>query len=179
LTAIQRWVIDTLRKHVVNPLGERKHPNWETPDLLFKICHAEFHFNLDVCANEKNHKVIPWLGPGGTIEDGLEANWMGHTCWMNPPFDNIHKWMEKAHYEWSRGDGHTLVVALVPASTETKWFIDFATKAFEIRYLTPRVPFIDEHGVAMAGNPHPSCLVIFRGNLYGFPVKTIYNWRWQ
>lgn len=35
--------------------------DWETPPALFKALDDEFHFTLDVCANERNHKCARYL----------------------------------------------------------------------------------------------------------------------
>jgi hypothetical protein len=76
---------------------------WATPQDLFDELNAEFHFTLDACANELNHKVANYY----TIEqDGLAQEWVG-TVWMNPPYGRvIGAWMRKA-YE-SAGGGQPL-----------------------------------------------------------------------
>jgi hypothetical protein len=72
---------------------------WATPQDLFDELDAEFHFTLDACANELNHKVANYY----TVEqDGLAQEWTG-TVWMNPPYGRvIGAWMRKA-YESSGG----------------------------------------------------------------------------
>lgn len=47
---------------------------WATPQELFDILDSEFHFNLDPCANETNHKCARYF----TKEtDGLSQTWGG------------------------------------------------------------------------------------------------------
>ena len=126
--------------------------DWETPQSLFDELDAEFHFALDVCATDANHKAPAWYTPK---VDGLKKRWRG-VCWMNPPYGReIGKWMRKAYAE-SR-DGAT-VVCLVPARTDTAWWHDYAIKG-EVRFLRGRLRFVGAKNCA----PFPSAIVIFRG----------------
>lgn len=55
----------------------RKSDEWETPDAFFQDLDKEFHFDLDACATEENHKCDRYF----TIEqDGLSQNWGGAAC---------------------------------------------------------------------------------------------------
>lgn len=66
---------------------------WATPEYLFKELDREFHFTLDVCADETNHKCEHYFSKE---IDGLSQPWDG-VCWMNPPYGReIGKWVEKA-----------------------------------------------------------------------------------
>ena len=72
---------------------------WATPRYLFDVLDKEFHFDLDVCADESNHKCARFFTKE---QDGLAQEWKG-VCWMNPPYGRtIGAWMKKA-YESSRG----------------------------------------------------------------------------
>lgn len=47
---------------------------WTTPQDVFDILDKEFHFNLDPCATDKNHKCDKYF----TREiDGLSQKWGG------------------------------------------------------------------------------------------------------
>lgn len=55
-------------------LMSSKSNEWETPQDLFNLLDAEFHFNLDPCATDKNHKCDKYY----TIaDDGISKNWGG------------------------------------------------------------------------------------------------------
>lgn len=59
-------------------------PEWETPQDFFDKLDQEFHFDLDIAANDNNHKCVRYY----TKEmDGLanQANWGGR-IWCNPPY---------------------------------------------------------------------------------------------
>lgn len=67
---------------------------WATPQDLFDRLDAEFHFTLDVCADETNRKVAKYFDKAA---DGLAQDWTRDVCWMNPPYGReIPKWVRKA-----------------------------------------------------------------------------------
>jgi len=77
---------------------------WATPWYLFDALDREFHFTLDVCADESNRKTARYYD---RAIDGLSQPWEG-VCWMNPPYGRtIGQWVRKA-YESARGgsDGY-------------------------------------------------------------------------
>ena len=56
---------------------------WATPQDFFDELNAEFHFDLDPCANAENHKCELYF----TKElDGLAQDWQGRTVFCNPPY---------------------------------------------------------------------------------------------
>lgn len=133
---------------------------WPTPQEFYNALHAEFDFILDPCATPENAKCPAYFTRG---DDGLSRPWFGRV-YMNPPYGReIGAWMEKAWNESRRG---VLVVCLVPARTDTKWWHDFAMKAREIRLVRGRLRF----GEATAGAPFPSAVVIFDPACSGPPV---------
>lgn len=75
----------------------------------------------------------------------------------NPPYSQIGKWVEKAYREGTK-DG-TLVVLLIPARTDTRYFHDFILHRSEVRFIRGRLKFGDQKNSA----PFPSMVVIFRG----------------
>ena len=125
---------------------------WATPQYLFDQLDREFHFDLDVCADETNHKCARYFDRS---MNGLEQEWTG-TCWMNPPYGReIGKWFEKANLS-ARGGG-AVVVCLLPARTDTRWWRDHVMEATELRFIQGRVRF----GNADTGAPFPSVIAIF------------------
>ena len=128
---------------------------WSTPQDFFDKLNDEFHFTLDVCATVENAKYKKYY----SIEegnDGLWCAWNG-VCWMNPPYGRvIGQWMRKAYNSSVHGDA--IVVCLVPARTDTKWWHDYAMKG-EIRFIRGRLKF----GGHKDSAPFPSAVVIFRG----------------
>lgn len=54
-----------------------KTDQWATPQSFFEELDAEFHFNLDPCADEENHKCAEYFTKQ---QDGLKQNWGGGTA---------------------------------------------------------------------------------------------------
>ena len=126
---------------------------WGTPQATFDELNAEFGFTVDVCAIPENAKCKQFFTPD---IDGLSQDWRGNICYMNPPYGKqIKKWVEKAHIESQKG---AVVVALLPARTDTGWFHDHVKGKAEIRFLRGRLYFNDADGRA----PFPSMVVVWR-----------------
>ena len=131
----------------------RKSDEWSTPQHLFDSLNEEFHFDLDPCATEQNHKCEKYF----TLDqNGLEKSWGGYKVFCNPPYSSIAKWVEKAYKEAQKEN--TIVVMLIPSRTDTKYFHDFIYHRSEIRFVRGRLKFGDSPYNA----PFPSMIVIFR-----------------
>ena len=135
---------------------------WATPQAFFDKLNDEFHFTLDVAADETNHKCKRYYDKS---IDGLSQPWATHerereravVVWCNPPYGReIGKWVEKAYTESLNG---ITVVMLLPARTDTKWFHNFIYGKAEIRFVRGRLKFGDSKNSA----PFPSMVVVFRG----------------
>ena len=162
---------------IVTPKDE-----WQTPQWLFDLLDNEFHFDCDAAARSYNTKCPIFFN------DALSHDWMdfppfstrtgsnigedgpGHLLkvfFLNCPYSAalINAFMKKA-YEESQKDA--VVVCLVPVSGD-KWWIDYALKAQEIRYIRGRVKFVgfDIEGNQVNGSPmFSSCIVIFDRSRY-------------
>lgn len=89
---------------------------------------------------------------------GLHNLGGGYRVFCNPPYGNqISKWVEKSYREGCKDN--TLVVMLIPARTDTRYFHDYILHRSEIRFVSGRLKFGDGKNSA----PFPSMVVIFRG----------------
>jgi site-specific DNA-methyltransferase (adenine-specific) len=143
-----------------------KSPEWETPRDFFEKLDERWNFTLDPCATKDTAKCATFFTEK---DNGLEMDWKGHRVFMNPPYGReIRFWIEKAYKEGLKHD--TIVVCLLPARTDTKWFHNYCMKAQSIKFIKGRLKF----GNATAGAPFPSMLVIFNGRdpatMYGTPT---------
>lgn len=141
---------------------------WETPQDFFDKLNEEFHFTLDPCCREYNHKCEKYY----TIEtDGFNKSWEGETVFCNPPYGReIGKWVEKCANEAKKEN--TTIVMLIPARTDTKWFHDYIYNKdnVEIRFIKGRLKFInrmlpsykEDGSTKLQSAPFPSMVVIFR-----------------
>lgn len=131
---------------------ESSNQEWETSDDIFNPLNIEFGFTLDVAASTKNHKCEHYF----TIEsDGLRQNWRNEVCWMNPPYNMVKSWIQKAYSESHHG---ATVVCLVPSRTNTNWWHEYCMKG-EVRFIRGRPKFKG----CIHGLPQPLAIVIFKG----------------
>lgn len=136
-----------------NALFSHKSDEWETPQKIFDELNEEFHFNLDPCATDDNHKCDVYYTKE---DDGLVQNWGGASVFCNPPYSDISRWVEKCFYEGCKDN--TTVVMLIPSRTDTKYFHNYIYMRSEIRFIKGRVRFSGKDNA-----PFPSMVVIFRG----------------
>jgi len=171
---------------------------WETPRPLFDtLWRQHYGFDLDPCCRLAHYTAQRILASGGQIYvpslsriaasepgydefaaafyagradvDGLRHPWHGKV-YMNPPYGReIGAWVEKAQHEVNRGNAQ-LVVALVPARTDTKWWQENVCRsinrshagstsvlmsATSVNFLAGRLRF----GGASNSAPFPSAIV--------------------
>jgi len=139
-----------VNENTIKLFQSRNTDSWETPKYLYEELDQEFHFDLDPCPLEPKY-------------NGLEIDWVG-SIFVNPPYSQVYKWLEKAHLELNKGNA-TTIVFLVFTNTDTKWFHNLVYNKAELRFLKGRLKF---KGKNKKGEPasnsamRPSMLVIFR-----------------
>jgi len=133
--------------------------DWETPQDFFDKLNEEFRFTLDPCATKKTAKCKKFYTKK---DDGLSKDWKREIVFCNPPYGRaIKDWVFKCSVEGKKEK--TIVVMLIPARTDTKYFHDYIYKwhNVEIRFIKGRLKF----GGKQKGSgsaPFPSMLVIFK-----------------
>lgn len=126
------------------------------PDFMERV-HAAFgEIDLDPCANRLSpvvakRRILP--DEGG---DGLVDEWSGRLAFVNPPFSELTRWLERAHGEWRAGRV-TTVVCLVPVRTDSALFHDRISADADIYLLRGRIRFLDPRGGAQ---PTPFSLMV-------------------
>lgn len=161
-----------------------KTDQWATPQSFFdKLALRYGPFDLDPCADDSNAKVPHYYTQA---DDGLTKPWKGRV-FMNPPYGDpqhpckptctkqlckkrgyhsqdyiagIREWVAKAHAE-SRGGA--LVVCLLPARTDTRWWHDYVIPFGKVEFIRGRLKFGDSKNSA----PFPSAVVVFGDNSCG------------
>lgn len=92
--------------------------------------------------------------PSNPTFNGLEIEWKKKN-FVNPPYSQISKWVDKAIEENQKGK---LVVLLVPSRTDTKWFQKlwwhYPNSSFE--FIAGRLHFNESKN----GAPFPSVIII-------------------
>lgn len=127
---------------------------WATPQDVFQSLNDEFHFTLDPCATDRNHKCAHYYTQD---DNGLQQDWGGEQVFCNPPYSTIAQWVRKCYLEGTKKN--TTVVLLIPSRTDTKYFHNYIYQRSEIRFLKGRLHFNESKSAA----PFPSMVVIFRG----------------
>lgn len=97
----------------IDVMYSSKTDQWATPEDFFEELDKEFHFDLDPCADETNHKCEHYFTKE---QNGLKQDWGGHRVFCNPPYGRaITDWVEKSFREGTKDN--TIVVMLIPART--------------------------------------------------------------
>ncbi len=146
---------------------------WATPADLFAVLDREFRFHLDAAATAANAECRHFIT---AQDDALTQAWptvadrfpYAGAVWLNPPYSQIGAFMAKAHAAALYG---SLVVCLVPARTDTRWWWSYAVPA-EIRFLPGRLKF----GEGRNSAPFPSAIIVMWPGLLRRGV-TFWNWK--
>lgn len=131
-----------------------KTDEWATPQDFFDQLDREFHFDLDPCADDHNHKCERYFT---RANDGLSHSW-GERGFLQSPLRSRNCEMGAEIGRRKQEKPNTLVVMLIPARTDTAYFHDYIYGKAEIRFVRGRLKF----GNAAQGAPFPSMVVIFR-----------------
>jgi phage N-6-adenine-methyltransferase len=127
-----------------------KTDEWGTPQALFNHYHRIHRFTIDVAASASLAKCKRYYS---RKDDGLRQEWSG-IAWMNPPYSLISAFCKKAHESAKAG---TVVVALLPAFTDSAWFHNHGSHA-EIELLKRRLNFVGGYGYA----PYAHMIAVWR-----------------
>ncbi len=130
-----------------------KKQDHETQDDFFAKLNQEFKFTIDAAATAENTKCEKFYN---LEQDALSFHWgaPNDVVFCNPPYDEVDKWIKQG-YESSVANS-CIVVMLLPARPDTRWFRDFATRGI-VRFIVGRLRFKNTESSA----PFPSMLVIF------------------
>jgi phage N-6-adenine-methyltransferase len=148
---------------------------FETPQWLYDVLDAEFHFGLDAAATDECHKCAVYLTPK---EDALTVNWHersgGRAIFLNSPFERhqLPRFVEKAYDESQHGPEVTCVL---PYYKSYPWFRDVVWTYAEVRQIQGQVVFdgfgpkFGKHAGNIAGPQSFDTIVgIFRPGQKGF-----------
>jgi site-specific DNA-methyltransferase (adenine-specific) len=101
-------------------LNSSLNEDWPTNQDWFNTWNEEFFFTLDAAANDINHKCDKYY----TIKtDGLAHSWKNERVFINPPYNNLYDWVEKAHNEWHVNG--VFSVMFMPVRTQNNYWHDF------------------------------------------------------
>lgn len=119
---------------------------WRTPKAFYTALNTEFGFDFDPCPPDPHF-------------DGLHCEW-GDINFVNPPYNEVKKWLEKSLDEWRKGK---TVVLLLPSRTGTKWFHRYVLPfASDVRFIRGRLKFDDQNNSA----PFDSMIIVYGGKVF-------------
>lgn len=160
-------------------------PNWRTPEDVFTWWHRRYFFDVDAAATFDSRLVSAFFSPEGI--DALTVRWgnYGNRFWINPPYGRtekacgpgcerrtclrrrhhltkdkpgIERFVRKAATEaWA---DRLLVVALLPARTDTDWWHDYVMQAESIYFVNGRISFVGATGKREPA-PFPNAFVVW------------------
>jgi phage N-6-adenine-methyltransferase len=125
--------------------------SWETPDSIYQKFGGRFQCTLDVCASESNTKCPTFFDEH---INGLSSDWYGRV-WCNPPYSNIKAWVAKAYRQRNNCQ---IIIMLLPAKTDTKWFHSYIYRKATITFLKGKVVFTKRSEIV--GRPNFSSMIV-------------------
>lgn len=132
--------------------------HWSTPQSIVDLLAADYGpFDLDPCCRVETAKAPKFYTPS---DNGLVQPWTGRV-WLNPPYSKPAPWLEKARHETRKGHC-SVVVALLPVRTDTRWFHNLVNGVAEIRFLPGRIKWIGWQGTPIPNPKDPSMIAIYR-----------------
>ncbi|MBY0332289.1 MAG: helix-turn-helix domain-containing protein [Acetobacteraceae bacterium] len=137
------------------------HDAWTTPTDLLDRLYAVLGgpFSLDPCSPGAVLSPVRAGRHYTREDDGLAQDWHG-AVFMNPPYSReLGRWTAKARTEVEAGRA-SLVIGLIPARTDTRWWHQDIAGHAHAWILRGRVRF----GGASTAAPFPSALVLWGGD---------------
>ena len=135
-------------------------PHWATPKWLYDELNKEFNFDFDPC---------PLHNPDNI--DGLNIEWKERN-FVNPPYGReIYGWIKKCFTECLKGK---LIVALIPARTDTRWFNEFILPFngnYENDYMAWSAGLIDGEGCIFIKKDNPSAISKHKSVIHSLGLK--------
>ncbi|NER01341.1 MAG: hypothetical protein F6K17_01210 [Okeania sp. SIO3C4] len=132
---------------------------WYTPPEIVELVELVLgNIDLDPCSDDGKH--IPAKYHKTIREDGLACVWFGKV-FINPPYSCPGKWIEKLISEINDSNV-TEAIALVPASTDTKWFAPLWNQP--ICFWKGRIKFLDTNYQPKLPARQSHCLVYWGEN---------------
>lgn len=135
---------------------------WFTPPEIFQA--LGLRFDLDPCSPGPGKTFVPARRHYTIDDDGLTQPWEG-LVYTNPPYGSqTGEWIAKLA---AHGNG----VGLVFARTDTKWFVEHASKADVICFISGRVKFFRGNTTDRADSPGAGSMLLAYGKTAADAVR--------
>ena len=123
----------------------RENQQAETPDDVME--------QIEKLFNEGKPMYDPC--PHNPTKDGLEGDWEGDVCYVNPPYKNVTPWLKKGLAQMRKGKK---IIFLIPARCDVEWWHNYVLKyAYAIYFIKQGIRF---KGYKLKC-PFAICIVVF------------------
>lgn len=96
---------------------------WYTPaDYIEAARRVMGSIGLDPATSELAQTVVKADAYLTKFDNGLAHIWLGATVWLNPPYSDTQRWVDKLRAEYAKGIFIEQAIILVNNATETAWF---------------------------------------------------------
>lgn len=143
-----------MRNHQV--MFSSKSNEYLTPVSIFNPIKETFEIELDPCSDDS--KTLDVKLHLTEDMDGLKQSWM-YNAFINPPYSDIERWVDKATAESIRNTTLDYVM-LLPSRTDRPWYLKLLKNAQMICFMNKRVRFSG----MKTGAPFPSILALISDN---------------
>ena len=131
---------------------------WTTPlDIVAEYAREFGPFDLDPCATSTSARAPRFFTKA---DNGLVRHWVGRV-WLNAPYSNPAPWLWKAIHETRRGRA-SVVVALLPSTTDAAWFHDLVLPRADVRFRRGRIRFLGWEGIPINSPRAGNIVAIYR-----------------
>lgn len=147
-----------INRELALSLGVAEKDMWATPDHIYNPLYEQYKFTLDPCCTIETAKCHNFFTPA---DDGLSQDWGGQNVFVNPPYSRklIPLWVAKCLSESRKRN--TLVAALLPVSTSSKWWHLYVVNQCQIRFYKGRIRF---DGASQSA-PFSSVLCVYHADI--------------
>jgi phage N-6-adenine-methyltransferase len=144
-------------------MKQKDNDDHRTPtDLFNNLNHRFGPFDLDAAANDINFLCKNYFTKENS---GLSNEWKFEKVWINPPYSNLKKWVEKAIREIDLGNCRQVVMLLPVDTSSIAWGRYVYDRASEIYFINKRLKFHGPNEVEGMSSPRSNAVVVFRKNI--------------
>lgn len=139
--------------------------DYRTPQWLYNALNKTYQFDLDAACTRES-----CLAPNGMFWDmgidALKSEWSQYErIFVNPPYSKkagpLEEWVR---IMWWTGMFHRkLVVAILPATPNTRWFHDYIKRQANVFYSRNRIAFDTPDGKPTKSARHDTMIVTWNG----------------
>ena len=137
--------------------GKETHKDWQVPWWFYHKYDLKHHFKYDMAATAQNTMCENYFTEE---DDSLSIDWPGDTSiWCNPPYNSrtLSKWFERG---WDAAKRNSVVVFLVHARTDTKWFHEWGVRGIP-NFVKGRLHFLYDGLYTKYPAPFPSLVITY------------------